>query len=110
MYLLIRLLLSGLAVYATAYLLPGVNITNFMSALVVAIVLGLLNTFIRPILLVFTLPINVLTLGLFTFVINALIVLMASSLVPGFRVDSIWWAMAFSMVLFVINTFFYMLE
>lgn len=105
MKILLHWLASALAVFITAYLLPGVVVSGFMAALVAALIIGILNAFIRPILLIFTLPINILTLGLFTLVINAFLIMLASSLVPGFFVRSFFWAMAFSLVLSVVNFF-----
>ncbi|MFV0340251.1 MAG: phage holin family protein [Parachlamydiaceae bacterium] len=104
MDILIRLVISTLAVFVAAYILPGISLEGgFTTALVVAIVLGLVNTFIRPILLVLTIPLNILTLGLFTFVIMALMVMLVSALVPGFVVDGFWWAMAFAIIFSLIN-------
>lgn len=107
MNILINWLISALAIIITAYILPGVHISSFGTALITAIALGILNAFIKPVLLLLTLPINVLTLGLFTFVINALIILLVSSLVAGFRVDGFWWALLFSIILSIINSFLY---
>ena len=108
--ILIAWVVSALAILATAYLLPGVHVTSFVTALVVAVVLGVINAFIKPILLILTLPINILTLGLFTFVINAVVILLAANLVPGFTVDGFWWALGFSLVLSVINFFLHSLK
>lgn len=105
MTFLMSLLLGTIAVFVSAYILPGVKVEGWTTALVLAIVLGVINAFIRPILLLLTLPINILTLGLFTFVIIALCVLLASYIVPGFHVDGFWWAMAFGVVLAIINSF-----
>lgn len=105
MAFLMSLLLSTIAVFVTAYILPGVKVEGWTTALILAIVLGIINAFIRPILLLLTLPINILTLGLFTFVIIALCVMLASYIVPGFQVDGFWWAMAFGVVLAIINSF-----
>jgi putative membrane protein len=105
MGIVIKLILNSLAVYATAYLLPGIQLRNFLTALVVAIVLGLVNAIIRPILVLLTLPINILTLGLFTLVINGLLVLLVSALVPDFEVRSFGWAVAFAVVLWLISWF-----
>lgn len=105
MSILINWLVSGLAILVTAYLLPGVHVLSFTSALVAAVVLGVINAFIKPILIILTLPINILTLGLFTFVINALVIILTANLVPGFKVDGFWWALAFSVVLSLINSF-----
>lgn len=99
-----NLLLSALAVFITSYLLPGVRVDNFLSALTVAIVLGVVNAIVKPILTILTLPITLLTLGLFTFVINALIILFVSSLVRGFAVDGFLAALLFSLVLSIVNS------
>jgi putative membrane protein len=104
MKFLIKLLLSGLAVITTAYLLPGVHVDSFFMAIIVALVLALFNALVRPILVVLTIPITIFTLGLFIFVINALIILMVSSLINGFYVDGFWWALLFSIVLSLITS------
>lgn len=100
---LINLIISGLAVFITAYLLPGVHVENFLTALKVAIVMGIINFLIKPVLMLLTLPINLMTLGLFTFVINALLVLLVTKLVAGFTVNSFVTALIFSLVLSVVN-------
>ena len=106
MAILLNLVLSTLAVFVTAHLLPGVRLDGWFAALIVALVLGFVNAVIKPVLLVLTLPINILTLGLFTFVIIAACVMLASALVPGFKVDGFLWAMAFGVVLAIINSLF----
>ena len=105
MRILIHVFLSSLAVFVTGRILPGVSIDNFGTAVAVAIVLGLINTTLRPLLLLLTLPINLLTLGLFTFVIIGGLVQLTSALVPGFHVANFWWALAFALVLAMINSF-----
>lgn len=105
MGILISWLLGALVILSAAYLLPGVHVQSFASALVAALVIGVINAVLKPILIVLTLPINILTLGLFTLVINALLIMIASSIVPGFRVDSFWWALLFGVALSVINWF-----
>jgi putative membrane protein len=102
-HILVGILVSTLAVIITEYVLPGVHVSNFGSAVLAAIVLGFINGIIRPILLLITLPINVLTLGLFTLVVMACCVLLASAIVPGFAVDGFWWAVAFALVLAVVS-------
>jgi putative membrane protein len=102
----IRFLFTGLAVLLTAYLLPGVHVKNYGYALLVAIVLGIANAFVKPILIIFTIPLTVLTLGLFLLVINGTIILIVDYFVPGFSVDGFWWALAFSMVLSIFNSLF----
>lgn len=102
---LITLLLSSIAVFVTSQILPGVHINSFLTAVVVAIVLGFINAFIRPVIFLLTLPINILTLGLFTLVIIGGLVMLVTYIVPGFVVDSFWWALAFAIVLAIINSF-----
>jgi Predicted membrane protein len=102
---LVSLILNSIAVFVTAYILPGIQLDSFWTAMVVAVVLGLVNAIIRPILLLITLPINILTLGLFTFVIMGGLVMLVSSVVPGFYVASFWWAVAFAFILMIINSF-----
>ena len=104
MRILLNILISSVAVFVTAKLLPGVRIADFTTALVVAVVLGVVNAFLRPLLLILTLPLNILTLGLFTFVIIGGLVQFTAYLVPGFHVASFWWALAFALVLSVINS------
>ncbi len=100
---LLHWLAATAAVMVTAYLLPGVAVSGFFAAFVTAITLGLINTFIRPFLLVLTLPLTVATLGLFALVLNALLVILASAVVPGFTVAGFLWAATFSVVLFLVT-------
>ena len=105
MKLLVKWLIFSLAIYAAAYLLqPGIQVADFTTALVAALVLGLINAVIAPILLILILPINILTLGLFTFVLNALLVMLAGNLIPGFTVAGFWYALLFSLIVSVINS------
>lgn len=107
MKFLVRLLLSAIAVLITDWLLPGVHISGVLAAVLVAAVLAILNTFIKPILVILTIPFTILTLGIFLLVINAIIILMADAVVPGFEVIGFWWALLFSIILTLIT---YMLE
>ncbi|MCX8110262.1 MAG: phage holin family protein [Syntrophorhabdaceae bacterium] len=100
---IIRWFLVALSIMLLGYHLPGVTVSGFWSALWVALFLGLVNTIIRPILILVTLPINILTLGLFTFVINASLVLLASYVIKGFYVQGFMYALLFSLILSVIN-------
>lgn len=102
---ILSLLLSTVAVFVAGSILPGVKINGFGTALIVAVVLGIINAFIRPLLLILTLPINILTLGLFTFVIMGFCAWLTSQIVPGFYLANFWWAMGFALVLAVINSF-----
>ena len=103
---IIRFLLSGLAVLLTAYLLPGVHVDHYGYALLAALVISIADIVIKPILIVFTIPITVITLGLFLLVINAIIILLVDYFVPGFNVDGFWWALAFSLILSIFNSLF----
>lgn len=105
MPILFNWLLSGLVILSAAYLLPGVHVQTFITALVVALVLGIINAVLKPILLVLTLPLNILTFGLFTFVINAVLIMITSKVVVGFAVDNFWWALLLGLFLSVVNTF-----
>lgn len=96
---LIKLLLTALAVIVLGYLLPGVAVTSFFTAFIVAIVLALLRLIVKPILIIFTLPITIITFGIFLLFINAIIILIADYFVGGFAVDGIWWALIFSLLL-----------
>ena len=101
--ILIRWLTTTAAIVATAYLLDGIRVSGFLSAVFAAAVLGILNAFFRPIALLLTLPINILSLGLFTFIINALMLKMASGLIPGFDVYGFWTAIGGSLLISVIS-------
>lgn len=98
MRLLIKWLLSALALLAVAYLYSGVQVTTYTSALLAAAVIGLLNMFVRPVLVVLTLPVTIVTLGLFLFVINALLFWAASGLLSGFHVNSFFAALLGSLI------------
>lgn len=106
MSLIIAILFNTLAVLVTSYILPGVHVKNFLTALVVAIVLGIVNAILRPIIFILTLPINILTLGLFSFVIMGALVYLVSAIVPGFTLDNFWWAIAFAIIVALVNWFF----
>lgn len=107
--MLIRWVVSALVVLAVAMLLPGVHVQDFMTALVIAVVLGVINAILRPILVILTLPITIITFGLFLLVINALLVMLTTYIVPGFRVDSFWWALLFGLIVSIFNAFVSML-
>ena len=104
MNLFVKIIISSLAVFLTAYLLPGVSVDSYITAIWVAIVLALLNGFLKPLLIIFTIPVTVVTLGLFLLVINAAIILLADNFVDGFFVSGFWWALLFSLVLSIITS------
>lgn len=99
-----RFLVAAICVIACSYILPGVGVDSIWTAIVVAAILGLLNTFVKPILILFTIPVTLITLGLFLLVINGFTVWLTGEIVPGFRVDSFWWAILFSIVLSIISS------
>lgn len=103
---IIKLLVSGVVILLTAWITPGVQIRGFGSALIVALVLALLNLFLKPLMLILTIPITVVTFGLFLFIINALMVYLASKMVSGFKIDGFGWALLFSLFLTIINYIF----
>jgi putative membrane protein len=103
MGLLIRWLIVTVAIILASYLLDGIEVKNFFSAFFAAAALGILNALFRPILIVLTLPINILTLGLFTFLINALMLKMASGIIPGFEVHGFWTAIFGSLIISTIS-------
>jgi putative membrane protein len=100
----LRILVSALAVLITAEILSGVEISGVPAAVIVALVLSFLNTFLKPILLILTIPITLLTLGLFLLAINSIIILVADYLLDDFYVRNFWWALLFSMILSFINS------
>lgn len=106
---ILRLLLTGLAVVLLAKLLPGVAVDSYLTAVIVALVLALLNFIIKPILVLFTLPITILTLGLFLIVINAIIILLADAFVTGFDVAGFLTALLFSILLSVFQSILFSL-
>lgn len=107
MYLVLNILVSAVAVLVTGRLLSGVSVDGFGTAVVVAIVLGLVNAVLGPVLMFLTLPLNVLTLGLFTFVVIGALVMLTAAIVPGFRVAGFWWALVFALVLALVNSAFH---
>jgi len=104
MNLILRLLLNALAVFALAHLLTGVYVDGYLGAIIVAVVLSILNLLVKPILVILTLPVTIITLGLFLLVINALIILLADKLIDGFSVSGFWWAILFSILLSILQS------
>lgn len=97
------LLINSLVIFFGAYLLDGVSVKNYLTALGVAILLGLINIFIKPLIIVLTLPLTILTLGLFIWVINAWMLMLIDKLVEGFSIRSFWWALFFALFISVLN-------
>lgn len=102
--IILQLILGAISVLIAQYILPGVAVEDFFTALVVAALLTLLNMTIKPILIFLTIPITILTLGLFLLAINAILILLAAEIIPGFSVDGFWWALLFSLILSLINS------
>ena len=109
MKLLVRILLSAVAVLVIANFLPGADVSDYKTAVIVAVILGALNMFVRPILVILTLPVTFLTFGLFLLVINAIIIFMAGSLIDGFSVDGWISAIIFSFLLSLLESFLFSL-
>lgn len=107
MKLILRLVLSAIAVVLIAKLLPGVGLDNYTTALIVAAVIAILNVLIKPILVIFTLPITIVTFGLFLLIINAIIILLADKMIDGFTVASLWTAILFSILLSILQSILY---
>jgi putative membrane protein len=107
MGLIIRIIVTACLVFGIAHFLPGVHVAGFYTAAVVAVVLGLLNVFIKPIMVLLTLPFTIVTLGLFLLVINALVIVLCTKIVGGFTVDTFWVAMFFSIILSISQSIAY---
>lgn len=103
MAFILKLLVSGLGVLISARLLAGVTVRNYLHAILTAALIGVFNAVLKPILVILTIPITILTLGLFLLVINALLLMLVDKLLSGFSIKNFWWALVFSLVLSVIN-------
>lgn len=102
---IISLLITAVAVFITAKILPGVTVSGFGSSILVALLLGIVNAIVKPILVFLTIPITIITLGLFLFVINALMIMLVDAMLSGFKVKNFWWALFFSIILSILNSF-----
>ena len=110
MKFILRLLITAAVAFMLAQILPGVHVDGYGTAIWFAFVLGLLNVFLKPLLIILTLPLTLLTLGLFLFVINTVTVLLASEWVKGFDIDSFGWGLLFSLLLTFITSFLFRAE
>lgn len=110
MKIFLHWIISAIAIGIAAYLIPGVHVATILAAFVLAVVLGIINVFFKPIILLITLPINIITLGLFSLVINALLIMLAGRFVPGFTVDGFWPAFFFAIVLALVSAFFHLIN
>ena len=109
MNFLVRLILNAVAILLTSYLLPGVSVNGFLDAFILAAVLSLLNAFLKPFLVILTIPITVFTLGLFLIVINAGILLLAAYMLDGTSIDGFWWAVLFGFIVSILNSLLFSL-
>ncbi|MDD3876832.1 MAG: phage holin family protein [Bacteroidales bacterium] len=103
---IIKILVSSFAVIISEYFLPGVSIDKFTTAIIVALVLSFLNAFLKPIIVFLTIPVTMLTFGLFLVVINAFMIQLTAYFVYGFKVDGFWWAFLFSIILSIVTSLF----
>ncbi|TVQ66008.1 MAG: phage holin family protein [Balneolaceae bacterium] len=97
------LLINSIVIFAGAYLLNGVTVKNFLSAIGVAVVLAIINALLKPLILFLTLPLTILTLGLFVLVINAWMLMLADKVIDGFKIKNFWWAVIFSIFISIAN-------
>lgn len=106
MKFIIGILFTAAIVMGLGYILPGIHVTNYWTAVIIALALALLNAVVKPILVILTLPITIVTFGLFLFVINALIIIICDKFIGGFVVDNFWWALLFSVLVSVATSWF----
>ncbi len=107
MNFIMRIIVTSVVAFGLSYILRGIHIDDFWAAILLAIVLALLNAIVKPLLVILTFPITIVTLGLFLLVINAIIILFADNLLGGFTVDSFWWALLFSLLLSFVTSLLY---
>ena len=106
MNFIIKLILYAVAILITSYLLSGVHVDGFVAAFILAGVLALFNVTLKPLLVILTIPFTIITFGLFLIVINAVIILLADSFIPGTTIDGFWWAVIFSLIVSILNSIF----
>lgn len=107
MNFIMRIIITSIVAFGLSYILKGIHIDDFWAAILLAFVLALLNAIVKPLLVILTFPITIITLGLFLLVINAIIILFADNLLEGFTVDSFWWALLFSLLLSFVTSLLY---
>lgn len=104
---IITILVNSVGIFVIGYLLKGVELKGFMTAVWVALLLGLVNLFIKPVIAFLSLPLTILTFGLFILVINALMLMLVDALVDGFKIRNFWWALLFGLILSILNLGFF---
>lgn len=103
MHTLISWVVSAVAIAIAAYILPGITVSGVVAVILLALVLGIINTFIKPVLKVLTLPLTIMTLGLFSLVLNTLLIMLAAAIVPGVDIANFWWALLFGILISLIT-------
>ena len=107
MKILMRILVTSVVAFGLSKILSGIHVDDFWAAIILAVVLAILNGILKPILIILTFPITIVTFGLFLFVINAAIILLADNLMDSFKVDGFWWALLFSLLLSIVTSVLY---
>ncbi len=107
MKFIMRIIVTSIVAFGLSYILKGIKMDSFWTAIILAIVLALLNALLKPILIILTLPITIVTFGLFLFVINAGMILLAEKIIDGFKVEGFWWALLFSLLLSIVTSILY---
>ena len=110
MHLILRLLILIASIFVASYIIPGVDVESFTTLVIVAIVLGIINVFIKPVLVLLTLPLTIITLGIFLLILNGLLILLVGQIVPGFYVSGLFSAILFSIVVSLVGSFLGMLS
>ena len=102
--MIINLLINTISIFAVSYVLSGIEIDSFITALIVAVVMAVLNVTLKPLLILITIPLTVITFGLFLLVVNVLVLYAADALIDGFHIAGFWWALAFSILVSLVNS------
>jgi putative membrane protein len=107
MKFIMRIIVTSVVAFGLSYILKGIKMDSFWTAIILAVVLAVLNAILKPILIILTFPITIVTFGLFLFVINAAMILLADNLIEGFKVEGFWWALLFSLLLSIVTSVLY---
>jgi putative membrane protein len=99
-----NLLINTISIFAVSYILSGIEVDSFLTALIVAVVMAVLNVTLKPLLILITIPLTIVTFGLFLLVVNVLVLYAAEALIDGFQIAGFWWALAFSLLVSFINS------
>ena len=108
--MIINLLINAISIFAVSYILSGIEVDTFLTALIVAVIMTVLNVTLKPLLILITIPLTIVTFGLFLLVINVLVLYAAAALIDGFQIAGFWWALAFSLLVSFINSVLFGLE